>query len=998
MDEGHRDTTIEGAASEELYDTYLDACLAGTADEPAAFAARHGVDDPDFVAQLQALYDEARRAGTARSAVGPLPFEQLGEFRLVRPLDAGGMGLLFEAVQTSLDRTVALKLVRPELTRSAHAVERFQREARLVARLRHPHIVNVIAYGEDAGVHYIAMELLEGRNLDQVLDDVRQSRESPDLPTLAGWMRDVARALHHAHAHGVVHRDIKPSNVFLDREGTPRVLDFGIAHDDDGASITQTFAGSPLYAAPEQVLGHDVDGRTDVYAIGATLYRALTGRAPFEGGGLDHVIRRVLAEEPVPPRKLNTAVSKDLETVVLKALEKKPGARYATAAALADDLDAVLAGRSIQARPPGPIERARKWSRRNPARAAVVGVSLAAVAGFLIYLEMSRRAELRERRHAARVAYDEAELLATSYGADRDADDALAKELATLRDRARGAWQPTATWERLEALEDRITQRAREREESFWEALDLLRRAESLDPTLAVDEARAALYMQRLRESEALRDDTSAAFYRRQVRRYDKGSRFRAPSSIEVPCTIHVEPVDADLYVFRYRLQSELVPGGEPRFVPVPIRGGETRVPYGTVCLRVVRGAQGVPPGAHILSIAGQPIAGTYFVGEARPPIRTLDRFVSQDGQDLPPLYAVGAKEEVELVFERDGEPYTIRATGLRALGVTLQTPAEVAARGGVRARVLIEQDIQEIALPTGLAVRPTARPLLRWDAARLTGTSVTLSKGEYLVIARKAGYETLRHAVHVHEPGELALDLPMLPEGTTPQGFVRIPAIGSAPAYWIMEREVSSREYIAFLRDPATRRTIDSASRPIYYPRGGFGQPKGLWNYEPGKPLRFPEEGWDPNWPVLGVSFEDASAYAAWRTQQAQARGESVVFGLPTQAEWALAALGAFSWRYVHGDRFRAHWMNSCRSHRHAFPEPAFRYPVDESPYGLFDCTGNAAEWLDAWEDETRNLRRVALGSWGLTDAEHFLVWGTGRPANRISGSYGFRLVMRPQ
>ena len=304
-------------------DAYLDACLEGRAEEPEAFLARHADLDEEARGLVRAMF----RAAPARRASG-LPFERIGEFRLVRALGEGGMGSVYLARQESLDRDVALKLIRPELRTSATVGERFRREGAAVGRLRHPHIVAVHAMGEHEGVPFIAMEYVPGRNLDEVLAEASGRGEPLPLDRVLEWTARVADALAHAHGAGVVHRDVKPSNIRVTPEGRPLLLYFGLARavDVDG-SLTASFTGSPLYAAPEQLTGAPLDARADVYGLGVTLYQCLTGRVPFPGRTFEDTLRRVLTDDPVPPRRIDPSLSRDLETVVLKAIARDPDAR-----------------------------------------------------------------------------------------------------------------------------------------------------------------------------------------------------------------------------------------------------------------------------------------------------------------------------------------------------------------------------------------------------------------------------------------------------------------------------------------------------------------------------------------------------------------------------------------------------------------------------------------------------------------------------------------------
>ena len=346
--------------------------------------------------------------------------EKLGDFRLIQELGRGGMGAVFEANQESLNRRVAIKMLHPGLTSSKRALSRFRREAEAVARLSHPNIIPIYAVGEQNGLHYFAMRFLVGPDLSDIIDRLREAKKSGQLevevdlmgrshpetmtPTV-DWkprdpsrlkfkvsnyvyqaielIADVADALDVAHQHGIIHRDVKPGNLVFDRTSNLILTDFGIAKTEGAISITRTgeFIGSPGYISPEQAMTKrvKVDHRSDIYSLGVTLYELLTLEQPFLQDTLEATLRAILTKDPIPPRKLNPKLPKDVETVVLKALEKDPDRRFLTAAEMSAELRRILNFEAIRVTPTSGLTRVWRVMQRN--RSATMAALLVAVLG-----------------------------------------------------------------------------------------------------------------------------------------------------------------------------------------------------------------------------------------------------------------------------------------------------------------------------------------------------------------------------------------------------------------------------------------------------------------------------------------------------------------------------------------------------------------------------------------------------------------------------------------
>jgi serine/threonine protein kinase len=432
---------------------YLAAMEGGNRPNRQAFLVRHKdvavtlgacLDALEFVQAAAPRLDEMPRSGSRSAPACPPsvdPALPLGDFRILREIGRGGMGIVYEAEQLSLGRRVALKVLPFAWTLDPRQLRRFQNEARAVAHLHHTNIVPIHSVGTERGVHFYAMQYIEGRPLAAVIQELRETSAGgpagPPVPisapqearpgenaagtaaaaTLttertgrgAEFFRAVARlgvqaaeALEHAHEQGVVHRDVKPGNLLIDAHGHLWVSDFGLAQiqGDTALTVTGDVVGTLRYMSPEQALAKRglVDHRTDVYSLGATLYELLTLAPVFNGRDREELLRQIAFEEPRAPRRLNSAVPTDLETIVLKALTKRVEDRYTTAQELADDLRRFLGHRPILARRPSARELVIKWFRRHPpVVAAAVVVLLIAAVGCALSTVMIARAQWRTK-------------------------------------------------------------------------------------------------------------------------------------------------------------------------------------------------------------------------------------------------------------------------------------------------------------------------------------------------------------------------------------------------------------------------------------------------------------------------------------------------------------------------------------------------------------------------------------------------------------------------
>ena len=393
----------------------------------------------------------------------------LGDFEIVRELGRGGMGIVYEALQLSDRRSVALKVLPSSMGISATARQRFRREAQAAARLQHDHIVAVYAEGEDNGTCFFAMELVEGRTLGELIAgerfvaptvvagstdgenaaaETQTSSVSATKPArgageltrqkvdeIVGWIADVADALQYAHQNGVVHRDIKPSNLMVDGGGRVRLMDFGLARvqEEPGMTVSGQMLGTPRYMSPEQITAGrmKVDHRTDVYSLGATLYELLTLNPPFPGDSRDQIITQIISKEPRSLRQLDNRIPLDLDTVCLKAIEKDPDRRYQTAGEMARDLRRFLNNHAIAAQRVGPAGRLLRWAEQRPAAAALWVLALCGLLAVGYLANRTRelaRVRLRQLRETAVTATANGNFAAAEAAIDEAADRGLSED------------------------------------------------------------------------------------------------------------------------------------------------------------------------------------------------------------------------------------------------------------------------------------------------------------------------------------------------------------------------------------------------------------------------------------------------------------------------------------------------------------------------------------------------------------------------------------------
>jgi WD40 repeat protein len=435
------------------WNTVCPACLARL-----SFGLTQGPDPP---------YDEEGEEAVGTSSHSGVPASmRFGNYELLEEIGRGGMGIVYRARQTTLGRIVAVKMVPFGPLATEESLRRFRFEAEAAAQLRHPNITAIHEVGEQDGHHYFSMDYVEGGTLADALEPGPWPARKA-----AALLQTIAEAVHYAHEHQILHRDLKPSNILIDDQGRPHITDFGLARrlsEDSTLTLTGAVLGSPNYMPPEQASPERIEPspRSDVYSLGAILYRMVTGQPPFQAESVEALLRRLLTEDPVAPRLLNPGLPADLETICLRCLAKEPARRYATAREVAEELGRFLRHEPIHARPTGPAEKVWRWARRRPALAATLALLLLVfLAGASGVLWQWRRAEgaaadTRHHLYAADTELAYQRFAAGDIGRARRLLEAHRPEPGSGQEDLRG-WEWRYLWERCRGEEERTLARHR---------------------------------------------------------------------------------------------------------------------------------------------------------------------------------------------------------------------------------------------------------------------------------------------------------------------------------------------------------------------------------------------------------------------------------------------------------------------------------------------------------------------------------------------------------
>ncbi|MEM7203837.1 MAG: protein kinase [Planctomycetota bacterium] len=926
---------------------------------------------------------------------------RVGPFRLLGRLGAGGMGVVFLARQEPLQRLVAIKVLAAGRDADPAARERLRREAEAVARLRHPNIVAVFDAGEHEGRPYFAMEYVPGRTLAAVA-----TTDAFALRQVLSWGRDIARALQAAHDVGLVHRDVKPTNILIDEGGRAMLLDFGLAMDAAAPTLSRTgsFQGSPHYAAPEQVRGerHRIGPATDVYGLAVTLFEVVARRVPFEGDTTEAVFYAILNRDAPLLRSLAPHLPRDLEYVLRVALERDPERRYGTAAAFADDLEAVLELRPVRARALGPSAMARRWLNRHRRLAVAVLLAVLAVLGVAGGLWWRDYSAAEQRRADAERAVSQARAALKS---GRDERRAATLRFAELQDQLRrmtDRYQTRSSWAQLDREFVTTRRRLRQAEDDLQPHADRLAAlAQQLGDAAGgvggFNAARAGVGRARAEIATALGEASVAARLRAQA---------AALLPIDAPETfavgIRCDEVAA-VHVFRYEQATD-----SPRLVAIPWAATDVDYAGGWV-LRIATASPPLLATDHITHVEGEPVRGSVWVTESALGAVSVGRRVLElDGQPVTELFPLesidpnaGVAHRLRLASDL-GSTLDVDVPDWRVAGLSFGDARSRVERGGVSVTVVRHGVSQPLELDGGVRCRVTASPLLTdpQSFAGRTPLELDLPAGSYVAqLQALPGGSTVRVPFDVGAPvGRVDLSVTW-PRGRPGPDFVPVAhqVPGVATPYWVQDHEVTMAEYLEFLNSEEAASLRAMSASPALYPRDS--EKRGSWLPKRDGEVYYLPWHYAPETPVIGISLEDAQAYARWRTERARAHGERWGFRVPSIAE--LDAVRDVSPRYrpfVAGREHRPTWVKARFSREQAALEPGLRYPIDEVPHGVFDLAGSAFEWTATPSTSDPGHFVVCGASWNSAGRAFFRMnHRFNAPAQLASPAIGFRLVARP-
>jgi len=913
--------------------------------------------------------------------------QQIGQFRIIRQVGRGGMGTVYEAVESPIGRRVALKVLPAAVSVEPDLEKRFEREIRATGKLNHPNIVQIYSVGKWEDRPYYAMEFIDGVSMDRFIRLVRSGSTTqfgdppiaeeqknmvegilrhetiilgtagngraeggrsglvpdggPDardwvMPREPGYfrfvarlVRDTAEALDHAHRQGVVHRDIKPANLMVTTDGQIHVTDFGLAIETTDATVTQpgTAVGTPMYMSPEQLLIRRVrvDQRTDIYSLGVTLYELLTLLPAFEGKTHEQLLLKIAVQDPRRPVRINPYLPVDLETIALKSMEKDPERRYQSAQLMADDLTRFLEDKPIVAAPASLSTKVLKFIRRHKALSAALAASL-----IFVIVGAATAWEVQKRRHEANRQAQIRSLVGEGEKAEEqqrplDALNSYEAALALDKQNALLAAKVSGIREDHRALEQ-----ARERRKNEQLAARKAREAQAV-----LKDRQAAL-----RLAEGLRP-------RIEQTQRDRDGILPVADRDWTPAELEQRLVE---------LQGELAQAQREASLTFANAAG------------LLHGALSRAP--RCKAVRGE--LAKLYVDALLEAERRGDRALVQVYERLGSLYDDGQFASI------------LRGEGKLTIGTDPQG-----------ATVTLTKYVAE-----GLRLVPQRERLLG-----ITPTDpVRIPMGSYLLSIEKEGLRTVKCPVLVTRQSEETLEVPLYTEDEIGEELVYVPPgksiVGADPeaewplptqpqtvaGFFIGKTEVTCGQYLEFLdalseSDPKlAKRRVPEAS--IH--RQGRATP---WPME-GTRYRCP---YPPNFPTFGVGIEDAQAYCRWLSELT-----GRAFRLPTSLEWERAARGADGRYFPWGNYHSRGYANLVYPGKRSQLAPCGSHAFDVSPFGVYDLLGSVRELCSdvVHVDGRRSLRGQA---WYVTPRHARLASRMGTAVRSRHRSTGFRVVCDP-
>ncbi|MHC4599457.1 MAG: protein kinase domain-containing protein [Planctomycetota bacterium] len=895
--------------------------------------------------------------------------KRFGDFRVLGELGRGAMGVVYEAVQEPLGRRVALKVMLPSFTSSPEAVERFLRESQSTAKLKHPNIVPVYGMGEQDGTYYYAMGFIEGDSLkDALKDDVMPFKER------AAILRDSSRALDYAHERGVVHRDIKPANIMIDKDKKVLIADFGIAKSEEQSTLTASgqILGTPMYMAPEQAEGGSagVTGRSDIYSLGATLYEAITLARPYHGEDVRSIIRNVIETEPLPPRRIDPKIPKDLETICLKAMEKPPQKRYESAGDMADDLDRFIQGEPIKARPISMAARLGRRMRKNKLATTLILLIFLLVTGgaaFLGYTWWDKQQRIKTALTDASDAYKKEafEKARTLYTGVLTLDEENAAAVEGIEKCDLKLTQIRKEEQRL-ALKKKIDEKLGEASAAykageFEPARNLYQGVLTIDDSsaaaregiekcdLKLDQLKAERERAELEKKiQARLEEASTAF---KDEAYDKAKkvygRILLLDEANDAARLGIENCDQALA----KLREEKEKYERMRQAKALTLAGEAILADGEGGVKDASGRfKGGDDGAGREALAGA--------------VDKLDEASEKFSEALKlyPGYKAALRGRVAANLARVDGAVLLEdfSTALGFLLAAREAGAEdfFAGRWAALYRTVVGTGTLDLTTtPPGATVRleiveedPAAR-----KKPDLLGTTplrnLDVPMGNYVLHLEREGAEPTVFPLKVERNEAVTASVRLLTPGEIPQDMVYVPAglyrVGDeysgfekkeVAGFLIDRMEISHEDYHAFVSSIEDRQELMKR-----LPRKLQGGRTLVW-WKPETFLKFQNRK-GKRLPVWGITKEDAEAYAAWKGKR-----------LPTAEEWQKAARGVDGRLWPWGNVFENDRCNFYGRRARIDLEPVNAYGQWRSPYGLLNTAGNVAEWTSTLGRQVRN------------------------------------------